>query len=144
MRRFLVLPFVATVLLAMVGPSVAQAKPGTMPEAAATLTKPARVRQLVGSIVSVDTQSKTVVVQRTAKGKSQEYTFAADKDAAAALAQLKPGERVRVSYIEENGRMTAEKTPTSATPRRSRAAPSRNREAPVQEPARSLAGSCTQ
>ncbi len=96
MRRFLVLPIVATVLLAMVGPSFAQAKP-------------AHVRQLVGSIVSVDAQAKTVVVQRTAKGKSQEYTFAADKDAAAALAQLKPGERVRVSYIEENGRMTAEK-----------------------------------
>ena len=63
MRRFLVLPIVATVLLAMVGPSFAQAKPGTMPEAAATLTKPARVRQLVGSIVSVDAQSKTVVVR---------------------------------------------------------------------------------
>jgi len=110
MRRFLVLPFVATVLLAMVGPSFAQAKPRTKPEESATVTKPAHVRQLVGSIVSVDAQAKTVVVvQRTAKGKSQEYTFAADKDAAAALAQLKPGERVRVSYIEENGRMTAEK-----------------------------------
>src|SRR5438876_11982222 len=110
MRRFLVvLPFVDTVLLAMVGPSFAQAKPTTKPEEAATVTKPAHVRQLVGSIVSVDAQAKTVVVQRTAKGKSQEYTFAADKDAAAALAQLKPGERVRVSYLEENGRMTAEK-----------------------------------
>jgi FtsP/CotA-like multicopper oxidase with cupredoxin domain len=109
MRKFLVLPFVAMVLLVMVGPSFAQAKPGTMPEAAATVTKPARVRQLVGSIVSVDAQAKTVVVQRTAKGKSQEYTFAADKDAAGALAQLKPGERVRVTYTEANGRMTAEK-----------------------------------
>ena len=109
MRKFLVLPFVAMVLLVMVGPSFAQAKPGTMPEAAATVTKPARVRQLVGSVVSVDVQAKTVVVQRTAKGKSHEYTFAADNDAAAALAQLKPGARVRVSYTEANGRMTAEK-----------------------------------
>src|SRR5207244_10788023 len=105
MRRFLVLAFVAMVLLAMVGPSFAQAKPTTKPEESATVTKPAHVRQLVGSIVSVDAQAKTVVVQRTAKGKSQEYTFAADKDAAAALAQLKPGGRVRVSYIEENGRL---------------------------------------
>ena len=60
MRRFLVLPIVATVLLAMVGPSFAQAKPRTKPEESATVTKPAHVRQLVGSIVSVDAQAKTV------------------------------------------------------------------------------------
>jgi hypothetical protein len=108
MRRFLVPPSVAMLLLAIVGPSFAQAKPEAKPKAAEGMIKPAPMHRLTGSIVSVDAQTKTVIVKRTAAGKSKDYSFAADKDVAAALAQLKPGEHVRVGYIKANGQMTAE------------------------------------
>jgi len=66
-----------------------------------------RVRHLTGTVVSVNEEAKTVTVKPTGRS-AHEQTFAVDKAGAATLAQLKPGERVRISYIESAGHMTAE------------------------------------
>lgn len=109
MWRLIALPcIVVLTVLALVGPSFAQAMHETKSPAQSS-GQVAKSHHLTGKIVSVDAQAKTFVVERVAKGKSREYTFAADKDAVQALAQLKPGDRVRVSYIKVKEGMTAER-----------------------------------
>src|ERR1043166_8358851 len=73
---------------------------------AASETK-ARVQHLTGTVVSVNEQTKTVTV-KPARRNGHDQTFVADKVGAAALANLKPGERVRISYTESAGHITAE------------------------------------
>jgi hypothetical protein len=79
---------------------------------AASDTK-ARVRHLTGTVVSVNEEAKTVTVKPTRR-KAHEQTFEMDKAGAATLANLKPGERVTISYIESAGHLTAESI-TAAT-----------------------------
>ena len=68
----------------------------------------AKVRHLTATVASVDEKAKTVSVTRIVKGKTQELTFGVDKDAMATLAQLKPGEQVKMSYVESGSKMTAQ------------------------------------
>ena len=84
--------------------------------AAAAPAAHAKVRHLTATVASVDEKAKTVSVTRSVKGKTQEMTFAVDKDASATLAQLKAGERVKVSYMKSGSGMTAQSiTPITHT-----------------------------
>ena len=66
------------------------------------------MRHLTATVASVDEKAKTVSVTRSVKGKTLELTFGVDNDAVATLAHLKPGERVKMSYVESGSRMTAQ------------------------------------
>ena len=101
--------------LALVGPAIAADAPTTSSTPAAepskaTAPKTMRTRHLAAEIVSVDQGSKTVTVKHGWNAK--ETTFAVEGDAAARLANLKPGDHVRIGYIDNQGQMTA-KTITS-------------------------------
>ena len=99
MKRALKSLAIALALVSVAGPSMAFAAQDTPKE---------KVKHLTGAVVSVNQDAKTLTVKRMVKQKEHEYTFAASKDAAATLTQLKPGEQVRVSYVEAAGTMTAE------------------------------------
>ena len=101
--------------LTLVGPAIAADAPTTSSTPAAepskaTAPKTMRTRHLAAEIVSVDQGSKTVTVKHG--WNSKETTFAVEGDAAARLADLKPGDHVRIGYIDNQGQMTA-KTITS-------------------------------
>ena len=101
--------------LTLVGPALAADAPTTSSTPAAEASKAAapttiRTRHLAAEIVSVDQGSKTVTVKRGRNAK--ETTFTVEGDAAARLADLKPGDHVRIGYIDNQGQMTA-KTITS-------------------------------
>ena len=108
-----IVPVVAALaIVSQAGIALAQATPAAKP-VAAEATKPAPVtapkaRTLTGEVVSVDPKAETLTVKRAGGYKSKEYTFAVEKDAVSALSDLKPGDRVRVTYTQaEGGRMTA-------------------------------------
>ncbi len=101
--------------LTLVGPAIAAAPPTTSSTPAAEPSKAAapktmRTRHLAAEIVSVDQGGRTVTVKHGRNAK--ETTFAVEGDAAARLADLKPGDHVRIGYVDNQGQMTA-KTITS-------------------------------
>ncbi len=110
-----VVPLMAALaIVSQSGIALAQATPAEKPlageaakptKAPVTASKP---RYLSGEVVSVDQKAETLTVKRTVSQKSKEYTFAVEKDAVSALSDLKPGDRVRVTYTRaEGGRMMA-------------------------------------
>jgi len=108
-------------------PAVSPAAPAT-PAATVPVAKP---KTITGEVVSVNAETKTLVVKRMVEGKATELTFHAEK-AAAALGDLKPGEMVRVTYVEDKGQSTAttvvkakieQKAPTAAAPAKAPAQP---------------------
>lgn len=96
MRTIAVLFLSVFTVLSLAGPSLAEVAAG----------KGAKTRQLIGDVVSVNREAKSVIV-KTAGRMPRDYTFAADKDATGALAELKPGERVRVTYTRAQKALTA-------------------------------------
>jgi hypothetical protein len=99
MKRALRLLTVALGLVTLAGSSVAIAAP-------ATIT--GKVKHLTGTVVPVNENAKTLTVKRMVRQKEHQDTFAIGQEAVATLTQLKPGEHVRVSYVEAGGIMTAE------------------------------------
>jgi Cu/Ag efflux protein CusF len=102
-------------MLTLVGPAIAADAPTTSSTPAAEPSKAAapktmRTRHLAAEIVSVDQGGRTVTVKHGRNAK--ETTFAVEGDAAARLADLKPGDHVRIGYVDNQGQMTA-KTITS-------------------------------
>ncbi len=110
-----VVPLMAALaIVSQSGIALAQATPAEKPSAgeAAKPTKApvtaSKARYLTGEVVSVDQKAESLTVKRTVSQKSKEYTFAVEKDAVSALSDLKPGDRVRVTYTRaEGGRMMA-------------------------------------
>lgn len=92
----------------------AQAKPAepikptepVKPEAPATVEKAKKVvktRSQTGEVVSADEAGKTLVL----KVKEKELTFSVAEKAAAKLTDLKPGDRVTVRYVKQEGGLLA-------------------------------------
>ena len=96
--------------LTLVGPAIAADAPttGSMPPAESSKAAAPRTmhtRHLAALIVSVDQSAKTVTAKHGRK--ATETTFAVEGDAAASLPGLKPGDHVRIGYIDNKGQMTA-------------------------------------
>ena len=111
--------------IVMLGASAASATAGEAPAAGpppSTAAKPAaahphvvKVKALTGQVVSVDESAKTVTVKPGGRA-SRAMTFTLDKDSTVSLSNLKPGERVRVSYQDMDGHLVAKSiTPTTHT-----------------------------
>lgn len=122
MRKTAIWLMAATLGLALSAPAFAAASPaaGSRPSEAAKRTAPKtrRTREFLGDVVSVDQPAKTLTVERTTSKSVTVMTFTAESTAEAALADLKPGDHVKVSY-GENGHLVARtiaKTEPAAEP----------------------------
>ena len=108
MRRTPMGTMVVALGVLMLVSSVAFAE--TSPAAPATATpaapaaKPGKTMRVTAEVVSVDAQAGNVVVKQTGKT-PKELTLAVDKGVK--TADLKPGERVRVSYVDMGGHLMA-------------------------------------
>ena len=94
---------------ALIGPAFAA-------DTSTTSTAPAKMavqRHLTAEVVAVNAEAKTLTVKRSPKAK--EMTLAVDPAAATSLADLKAGDRVKVTYQDEHGQLTA-KTITKNEP----------------------------
>lgn len=97
------------VLAAAVAPGSAQTSPATPPPVTAphTAQKPAHLKTLRGELVSVDEFAKTFTMKHMVDKKAQEITFSAEGKALAALAKIKPGDHLRVTYAQMGERPVA-------------------------------------
>jgi Cu/Ag efflux protein CusF len=107
MKTFAYLLVAAVAVAAIAGPGFAQTtKPATTPAApaAAPATTPdaakTTAKNFAGELVSVDQAAKTVTLKHMVDSKPMQLTMAVEDSAMASLAQLKPGDQVKVSYVE--------------------------------------------
>jgi Cu/Ag efflux protein CusF len=107
MKTFAYLLVAAVAVPAIAGPGFAQTtKPATTPAApaAAAPATPdaakATAKNLAGELVSVDQAAKTVTLKHMVDSKPMQLTMSVEDGAMASLAQLKPGDQVKVSYVE--------------------------------------------
>jgi Cu/Ag efflux protein CusF len=107
MKTFAYLLVAAVAVPAIAGPGFAQTtKPATTPAApaAAPATTPeaakATAKNLAGELVAVDHAAKTVTLKHMVDSKPMQLTMSVEDGAMASLAQLKPGDQVKVSYVE--------------------------------------------
>jgi Cu/Ag efflux protein CusF len=107
MKTFAYLLVAAMAVPAIAGPGFAQTtKPATTPAApaAAAPATPdagkATAKNLAGELVSVDQAAKTVTLKHMVDSKPMQLTMSVEDGAMASLAQLKPGDQVKVSYVE--------------------------------------------
>ena len=80
------------------------AKPSKSKQAAKT----AGVRHMAGEVVSMNADTKSITVKHTGKRKAKEQTFTVTGDVAAHLTDFKPGDSVRISYVDEAGKLVAQ------------------------------------
>jgi len=110
MRKVIVLP-VATLMalsfgLGLVWPTPAEkADPGQVFAAAAA--PEAFPENLTGEVVSVDKGSRRMTVKQLGWLTSEEVTFAVAEPVVPMLANLQPGDWVRVGYVEVHGQLIA-------------------------------------
>lgn len=101
MRKLIVLLIAALTIFSVAGMSFAKANPEA--------SKAAKPRTFYGEVVSVNQETKTLTVKKTGwLRKSKELTFSVEEKAAPTLADLKPGDRVKVTYIKEDGKLLAQ------------------------------------
>jgi hypothetical protein len=79
-----------------------------MPPATRPAGKGAGLRHMGGEVVSVDSDSRTMTVKHVGKKKTKQMTFSLAGDAAAHLADFKPGDSVRVGYMGDVGALVAQ------------------------------------
>ena len=112
MRKVLVLLTAALMVLSATGLALAQTQttpPTTATPAAAKLAaKAAGVRHMLGEVVWANTDTKTLTVKHTSKKKIKELTFSLTGDAALHVMNYKPGDSVRVTYVDEAGKLIAQ------------------------------------
>jgi Cu/Ag efflux protein CusF len=115
MRKLTVLPMAILMMLSSAGLSFTQpttSKPPTQGKVAemsqAETPKAARLHHLTGEVVAVDQTAKTVTIRHMVRGQPKEATFNVEKNAAPVLGNLKPNDRVRLSYVKEQGQLTAQ------------------------------------
>jgi Cu/Ag efflux protein CusF len=89
---------------AVAGPVFAQtaqtAKPATPAPAAAKEAAKAAPKTLAGELVAFDQTAKTATVKHMVDKKPMQVTFSVDDSVVASLAHLKPGDPVKVTYVE--------------------------------------------
>jgi len=109
MKKFAYLLVAAVAVPAIAGPGFAQttkpaATPAAPPAAAAPAATPdaakATAKNLAGELVAVDQAAKTVTLKHMVDSKPMQLTMSVEDGAMASLAQLKPGDQVKVSYVE--------------------------------------------
>ena len=107
MKTFKYLLVAAVAVPALAGPGVAQtskpAAPPAAPAPAPAVTQDAAKvagKSLAGELVSVDQAAKTVTVKHMVDSKPMQLTMNVEDSAIATLAQLKPGDQVKVTYVE--------------------------------------------
>jgi Cu/Ag efflux protein CusF len=109
MQKTVVLLAGALALASLVGPAFAADTPATTAPAAeptkAAAPKTTPERHLRGQVVSVNADAKTLTVKRSPKAK--EMALRVDPAAAATLTDLKAGDRVKVTYVDEHGQLMA-------------------------------------
>ena len=86
------------------GPNVVESK--TVPSLGIQPTPKAERKRLTGTVVAVDTASKTLVVKNW-RGQTTFDAAGAKLARRASLEDIVPGDRIVVSYAEEDGRKTA-------------------------------------
>jgi hypothetical protein len=79
-----------------------------MPSATRPAGKAAGLRHMGGQVVSVNSDARTMTVMHTGKKKTKQLTFTLAGDAAAHLADFKPGDSVRVGYVGDVGALVAQ------------------------------------
>jgi hypothetical protein len=98
----------AVIGLTFVAPALAADTSASSTEPAKSATvKTMRTHQILGEIVSIDQAGKTLTVKPGTSKSAKDMVFTAEGGAAAALADLKPGDHVKVSYQGGQGRLTA-------------------------------------
>jgi hypothetical protein len=114
MRKSIVLPMAVLMMLSGAGLSFAKpttAEPstqGTVAEKGQTETPmPAKLHRLIGEVVTVDQAAKTVTINHMVKGKPKKATFNVEEKTTPVLVNLKPNDRVKLSYSKEQGRLIA-------------------------------------
>ena len=107
MKTFKYLLVAAVAVPALAGPGFAQtskpAAPAVTPAVAQDAAKVAG-KSLAGELVSVDQAAKTVTVKHMVDSKPMQLTMNVEDTAIATLAQLKPGDQVKVTYVEMGGK----------------------------------------
>jgi Cu/Ag efflux protein CusF len=101
MKTFKYLVVAALAIPAVAGPAIAQTpKPATPAPAASEDAAKAAPKSLAGEFVAADQAAKTVTVKHMVDKKATQVTFGVDEAMFAMLAQLKPGDPVKVTYVE--------------------------------------------
>jgi Cu/Ag efflux protein CusF len=98
MTMFKYLLVAAVVIPAVAGPGFAQTTKPAAPAAAEEAK--AAPKSLAGELVAFDQTAKTVTVKHMVDNKPMQFTFAVEDATAATMTQLKPGDHVKVTYVE--------------------------------------------
>jgi Cu/Ag efflux protein CusF len=107
MQTFKYLLVAAVAVPALAGPGFAQTSKPAAPAVTPAVTQDAAKvagKSLAGELVSVDQTAKTVTVKHMVDSKPMQLTMSVEDTAIATLAQLKPGDQVKVTYIEMGGK----------------------------------------
>ena len=103
--KYLLVGVMAIPVLA--GPGFAQTAKPTTPPAAAEDPAKAAFKSLAGELVAFDQTAKTVTVKHMVDKKPIHSTFSVEESAVEALAKLKPGDHVKVTYVESGDKRIA-------------------------------------
>ena len=99
MKTFKYLVVAAVAIPALAGPAFAQTPKPAAPAASEDAAK-AAPKSFTGEFVAADPAAKTVTVKHMVDKKPMQVTFGVDEAQLATLAQLKPGDQVKVTYVE--------------------------------------------
>ena len=100
MKTFKFLMVAAVAVPALTGPAFAQAPQPATPPAPAEAAAKAAPKSLTGEFVAVDQAAKTVTVKHMVDKQPMQLTFGVEDGALSTLAALKPGDPVKVTYVE--------------------------------------------
>jgi len=89
-------------------PTAATPAQPAKPPAAKPAGKVAGVKHMAGEVVSVNADTKSLTVKHRGKKKAKELTFTLTGNAAGHLTDFKPGDSVRVAYVDEAGKLVAQ------------------------------------
>ena len=100
MKRLKYLAIAALAIAAVAAPAVAQTPKPATPAAASEDAAKAAPKSWAGEFVAADQTARTVTLKHRVDKKPMQVTFGADEATFAILAQLKPGDPVKVTYVE--------------------------------------------
>jgi Cu/Ag efflux protein CusF len=100
MKTLKFLMVAAVAVPALTGSAFAQTPKPAMPPAHAEDAAKAASKSFTGELVLADQAAKTVTVKHRGDGKPMQLTFGVEDGALPALASLKPGDHVKVIYVE--------------------------------------------
>ena len=100
MKTLKFLMVAAVAVPALTGSAFAQAPTPATPPAHAEDAAKAAPKSFTGELVVADHAAKTVTVKHMVDKKPMQLTFGVEDGALSALASLKPGDHVKVIYVE--------------------------------------------